>query len=551
MTKDTVRPATAIPAEPRPRRIQEIALELGLDAETILPYGHHIAKVPFDVLKEREAGGDGHLILVSAMSPTPQGEGKTTTTIGLGDALRCRGKRTAICLREPSLGPYFGIKGGGTGAGRAQVIPAEDINLHFTGDMYSVTKANNLLAAMVDNHIHHGNSLEIDPRRIALRRVMDLNDRALREIFVGLGGVKNGVPRKDGFNITPASEVMAILCLARDYADLGERLGSMVVGFTYRGEPVRATAIEAVGAMQVLLRDAIHPNLVQTREGTPAFIHGGPFANIAQGTNTAIATRMALKLADYVVTEAGFATDLGAEKFFHIKCRIAGLKPSAVVIVATAKAVAWHGGGGAKGGLGNLLKHIENIRLFGLEPVVAINRFDDDTPADLRKIVNFCARHGAEAVVAEHYARGGEGATDLADAVERAIQKNRRRKFRFLYPLEASLGAKIEKLAREVYGADGVDYDRSAETDMELLTRHGFDKLPVCVAKTPVSLSDTASLRGRPKGFRITVNELRVSAGAGFVVVICGNIMTMPGLPKVPAAARIKVLPDGRAVGLS
>lgn len=549
-TSDTPAAVAIHPDQP-PRRIQEVAQELGLDPDTILPHGHYIAKIPVSVLADRATAPDGHLILVTAMSPTPQGEGKTTTTVGLGDALRRSGRKTAICLREPSLGPYFGIKGGGTGAGRAQVTPAEAVNLHFTGDMYSVTKANNLLAAMVDNHIHHGNSLEIDPRRIVLRRVMDLNDRALREIFVGLGGVKNGVPRKDGFNITPASEVMAILCLARDFADLGERLGNMVVGFTYKGEPVRATAVDAVGAMQVLLRDAIHPNLAQTLEGTPTFIHGGPFANIAQGTNTAVATRTALKLADYVVTEAGFATELGAEKFFHIKCRVAGLRPSAVVIVATAKAVAWHGGFSARGGLGNLLKHIENIRRFGLEPVVALNRFDDDAPADLKRIVGYCAKQGVETVVAEHYQHGGAGAMALAEAVQRAIQRNRRRKFRFLYSLSAPLEDKLEKVACELYGADGVDYDRSAETDLELLTRHGFDQLPVCVAKTPVSLSDQASRRGRPTGFRITVNELRVAAGAGFVVAICGNIVTMPGLPRVPAAARIKVLPDGRAVGLS
>ena len=551
MTENLAGLDATVPLDRPPRRIQEVATELGLPPETILPHGHFIAKVPFDVLKERTDGPDGHLILVTAMSPTPQGEGKTTTTVGLGDALRQLGERTAICLREPSLGPYFGIKGGGTGAGRAQVTPAEDINLHFTGDMYSVTKANNLLAAMVDNHIHHGNSLELDPRRIVLRRVMDLNDRALREIFVGLGGVKNGVPRKDGFNITPASEVMAILCLARDYADLGQRLGNLVVGFTYKGEPIRATAIEAVGAMQVLLRDAIHPNLVQSLEGTPAFIHGGPFANIAQGTNTAIATRTALKLADYVVTEAGFATELGAEKFFNIKCRVAGLKPAAVVIVATVKAVAWHGGFTAKGGLGNLLQHIENIRRFGLEPVVAINRFDDDHPADLRRIQRFCARHDVEAIVATHFRDGGAGTQDLARAVRRAVQQNRRRRFRFLYPLTASLEEKIEKVARELYGADGVDDDRSAETDLELLTRHVFDRLPIGVAKTAVSLSDQSALRGRPRKFRITVNELRISAGAGFVVVICGNIVTMPGLPRVPAAARIRVLPDGRAIGLS
>jgi formate--tetrahydrofolate ligase len=534
-----------------PRRIQEVAKELNLDPDIILPHGHYIAKVPIDVLQAKQSQPDGQLILVTAMTPTPQGEGKTTTTIGVADALRRLEKRTAICLREPSLGPYFGIKGGGTGAGRSQVMPAEAINLHFVGDMYAVTKANNLLAAMVDNHLQHGNELGIDPRRIILRRVMDLNDRALREILIGLGGVKHGVPRRDGFNITPASEVMAILCLARDFADLGERLSNMVVAFTYKGQPIRASDIQAVGAMQVLLRDAIHPNIVQSMEGTPAFVHGGPFANIAQGTNTAIATRTALKLVDYVVTEAGFATDLGAEKFFHIKCRSNGLKPSGVVIVATSKAIAYHGGFTPQGGLGNLAKHIENIRLFGLEPVVAINQYTDDQPDDLKKIVKFCERQGVEAVVASHYRDGGAGALELGQAVLRVVEQNRRRKLRFLYSLNQSLEAKIEKLASTVYGAEGVDYDRNAKTDLELLTRHGFDKLPICIAKTPLSLSDNADLRGRPKNFRITVNELRVSAGAGFVVAICGNIVTMPGLPKVPAAARIKILPDGRAVGLS
>jgi formate--tetrahydrofolate ligase len=381
--------------------------------------------------------------------------------------------------------------------------------------------------------------------------VIDLNDRALRDIIIGLGGVKHGVPRRDGFNITPASEVMAILCLARDYGDLGERLSRMVVAFTYKGEPVRASQIEAVGAMQVLLRDAIHPNLVQSLEGTPAFVHGGPFANIAQGTNTTIATRMALKLADYVVTEAGFATDLGAEKFFHIKCRLAGLNPAAAVIVATAKAVAYHGGFTATGGLGNLAKHIENIRLFGVEPVVALNRFPDDKPEDLARISRFCSRQGVEAVVAEHYARGGEGAAELAQAVLRVVQKHRGRKLRFLYRLEMPLEKKIETLARKLYGADGADFDSSARHALELLNRHGFGNLPVCIAKTPMSLSDDATLRGRPRGFRIRVNELRISAGAGFVVAICGSIMTMPGLPKVPAAARIKVLPSGQATGLT
>ncbi len=534
-----------------PRRIQAVAEELQLDADKILPHGHFIAKVPIDELTARQGQPDGRLVLVTAMTPTPEGIGKTTTTIGLTDALRHLGKRAIFCVREPSLGPYFGIKGGGTGAGRAQVVPAEAINLHFVGDMYAVTKANNLLAAMVDNHLQHGNELGIDPRQIVLRRVIDLNDRALRDIIIGLGGVKHGVPRRDGFNITPASEVMAILCLARDYVDLGERLSKMVVAFTYRREPVRASQIEAVGAMQVLLRDAIHPNLVQSLEGTPAFVHGGPFANIAQGTNTTIATRMALKLADYVVTEAGFATELGAEKFFDIKCRLAGLNPAGAVIVATAKAVAYHGGFTATGGLGNLAKHIENIRLFGVEPVVALNRFPDDRPEDLARIIRFCSRQGVDAVVAEHYARGGEGAVDLARAVLRVVEKNTRRKLRFLYRLEMSLERKVEAVARKLYGADGVDFDPNARHDLELLNRHGFAKLPVCIAKTPMSLSDDPARRGRPGGFRIKVNELRISAGAGFVVVICGSIMTMPGLPKVPAAARIKVLPSGRAIGLT
>jgi formate--tetrahydrofolate ligase len=534
-----------------PRRIGKVAEELHLDPDKILPHGHFIAKVPIDELIARQDQPDGRLVLVTAMTPTPEGIGKTTTTIGLADALRQLGKRAIFCVREPSLGPYFGIKGGGTGAGRAQVVPAEAINLHFVGDMYAVTKANNLLAAMLDNHLQHGNELGIDPRQIVLRRVIDLNDRALRDIIIGLGGVKHGVPRRDGFNITPASEVMAILCLARDYGDLGERLSKMVVAFTYRREPVTAAQIDAVGAMQVLLRDAIHPNLVQSLEGTPAFVHGGPFANIAQGTNTTISTRMALKLADYVVTEAGFATELGAEKFFDIKCRLAGLNPAGAVIVATAKAVAYHGGFTATGGLGNLAKHIENIRLFGVEPVVALNRFPDDKAEDLARIIRFCSRQGVEAVVAEHYARGGEGAVELAQSVLRVIAKNHRRKLRFLYPLEMPMERKIETVARKLYGAEGVDFDRGARQDLDLLTRHGFAELPICIAKTPMSLSDDPALRGRPRGFRIRVNELRISAGAGFVVVICGSIVTMPGLPKVPAAARIKVLPSGRATGLT
>ena len=533
------------------KKISDIAAELGLEEDSILPHGHYIAKVPINHLQSRKNQDDGNLILVTAMTPTPQGEGKTTTTIGLGDALRQLGNKTSICLREPSLGPYFGIKGGGTGAGASQVMPAEDINLHFVGDMYSVSKSNNLLSAMIDNHLQHGNELGIDPRRIIWRRVIDLNDRALREIFIGLGGVKHGVPRQDGFNITPASEVMAMLCLAEDFKDLGKRLARTVVAFTFKGEPICAKDIQAEGAMQILLRDTIHPNIVQTIEGTPAFVHAGPFANIAQGTNSAIATKMALKLSDYVVTEAGFGSDLGAEKFFHIKCRIAGLNPNAVVIVATLKALKHHGGLTKETGFSNLDKHVENIRLFGLEPVIAINRFTDDTDDELKTVVSYYEKNGIKAVVAEHYEKGGKGAIDLAKAVIHTIELNKGKKINYLYPLEAPVKEKIETIAKSIYGAEGVDYNMKAETDMNLIAKHGFNNLPVCIAKTPKSLSDNAKLLGRPKGFKITVNEARISAGAGFIVIICGNIMTMPGLPKVPAATRIKVLPNGKAIGLS
>jgi formate--tetrahydrofolate ligase len=534
-----------------PRRIQEVARELGLEPDTILPHGHYIAKVPVHPTVPVKSAVRGKLILVTAMSPTPQGEGKTTTTIGLGDALRRSGLKTSICLREPSLGPYFGIKGGGTGAGRSKVCPSEAINLHFVGDMYSVEKANNLLAAMLDNHLQHGNDLRIDPRRIVLRRVIDLNDRSLREIFIGLGGVKHGVPRMDGFYITPACEVMAILCLAADFHDLGERLGRMVIAYTAKGEPIRPGDIDAVGAMQVLLRDAINPNIVQTLEGTPAFVHGGPFANIAQGTSTAIATRTALSLSDYVVTEAGFGTDLGAEKFFQIKCRATGLRPAATVIVATCKAIAYHGGFTENGGLGNLAKHIENIRAFGLDPVVAINKFTGDRPRDLNAVIRFCEKRGIAAVVAENYEKGGEGAADLAEAVTGSIAGNGKRKLNFLYDLAAPVDKKIEAVAKQMYGADGVDFDTPARNELGVIEKHGYGRFPVCIAKTPLSLSDNPKLLGRPRNFRITVNELRVSAGAGFVVAICGNIVTMPGLPKIPAAARIKILEDGSAVGLS
>ncbi|MCU0608697.1 MAG: formate--tetrahydrofolate ligase [Chitinispirillaceae bacterium] len=543
--KVTQKPGSELP----PRRIQEVARELGLDVDAILPHGHYIAKIPIEELQSKKTFGN--LILVTAMSPTPQGEGKTTTTIGLADGLRHIGKRSCIAIREPSLGPYFGIKGGGTGAGLSRVVPSEAVNLHFVGDMYSVEKANNLLAAMLDNHLQHGNALQIDARRIVLRRVIDLNDRALREVIVGLGGIKHGIPRKDSFSITPASEIMAILCLATDIHDLGRRLGNMVIAFTFRGEPVTPKDIDAVGAMQVLLRDAINPNIVQSMEGTPAFVHCGPFANIAQGTSSVIATKAALQLSDYVVTEAGFGTDLGAEKFFHIKCRKSGLKPSAVVIVATVKAIAYHGGNSAAGGLGNLAKHIENIRQFGLEPVVAINKFDDDKPKDLAAIITFCRKLGVEAAVSDNFARGGAGAADLANAVLRSIKINVKKKFKFLYELKEPIERKVEIIAQKMYGAEGVDFDSAARSDLGVIEKLGLGHLPVCIAKTPLSLSDNSKLRGRPKGFRITVNELRISAGAGFIVAICGNIVLMPGLPKIPAAARIKILADGSAVGLT
>lgn len=532
------------------QKIYDVAEELGLDKDVILPHGHFIAKVPVSVLVKNSHKPDGKLILVTAMTPTPQGEGKTTTTIGLGDALRHLGHKTSICLREPSLGPYFGIKGGGTGAGKSQVMPAEDINLHFVGDMYSVSKANNLLAAMVDNHLQHGNELNIDPRRIIWRRVIDLNDRALRQIFIGMGGISNGVPRQDGFNITPASEVMAMLCLARNFQDLGDRLARTIVGFTWKGEPVRARDLEAEGAMQILLRDTIHPNLVQTMEGTPAFVHGGPFANIAQGTNTAIATRMALKLTDYVVTEAGFATDLGAEKFFDIKCRTAGLTPSAVVIVATIKAIKYHGWKNKNGGFANLEKHVDNIRQFGYEPIIAINRFDDDTAEDLREVKEHFASTGTKVIVSTHYSDGGAGAVELAEAVTESINKRGNKEIKFQYPLEMPVKEKIMTLAKNLYGADDVEFSSKFCSDMELIERHGYGQLPVCIAKSSKSLSDNDKLIGRPEGFKITVNEARVSAGAGFIVIICGNIMTMPGLPKVPAATKMKMLPDGKVVGL-
>jgi formate--tetrahydrofolate ligase len=534
------------------RPIVEVAAGLGIGPEELVPHGRYIAKVPASLTERLGDRPDGKLVLVTAVTPTSMGEGKTTTTIGLGQALGRIGKRAIVAIREPSLGPCMGLKGGAAGGGYSQVLPMEEINLHFTGDLHAVTAAHNLLAAVVDNHLHQKNAPEIDPRRVVWKRALDMNDRSLRQILVGLGGDgSNGVMREDGFEITAASEVMAILCLARSLPDLKARLGNVIVGFDSLRRPVLAREIGAPGAMAALLKDAMLPNLVQTIEGTPALVHGGPFANIAHGCNTLVATLLARKLSEIVVTEAGFGADLGAEKFFHIKCRLAGLKPSTAVIVATCKAIQYHGGFTEDGGLGNLGKHIENIRLFGLEPVVCLSHYPDDSPQDVARIIKYCARQGVEAVQSRHFDQGGAGATMLAEAVLRAIAANRRHKLRFLYPLEMPLERKIETIARKVYGADGVEFDRGAQKDLELLTRHGLSNLPICVAKTAMSLSDNADLRGRPSGFRVTVNELRISAGAGFVVVICGNIVTMPGLPKVPAAARIKVLPTGQATGLA
>jgi formate--tetrahydrofolate ligase len=530
--------------------ISRIAGKLGLTEDDYDYHGKYIAKVHAGMLRKKRKSPTGKLILVTAITPTPAGEGKTTTTIGLGDAFSRMGKRSCICLREPSLGPYFGIKGGGTGSGYAQVVPAEDINLHFAGDMYSVSKANNLLSAMIDNHLQHGNKLCIDPRRISWKRIIDLNDRALREIFVGLGGIKHGIPRKDGFDITPASEVMAILCLALDYGDLIDRLKKIVIGSTYTGEPVTAEQIKADGSMAVLLRDAIHPNLVQTLEHTPAFVHGGAFANIAHGCSSAVATKLALKLSEVAVTEAGFGSELGAEKFFDIKCRIAKLTPSAAVIVATTRAIKYQGHGSLTKGLDNLKKHIDNVRRFGIPIVVAVNRFEGDSHRDLKTLLSACRRAGVRAAVSTVHERGGEGGIEVAEAVLDAIHNNRAR-FKFLYPLKLPIKKKIELIAREMYGAKSVDYELSAELDIQRIEKLGYDNLPVCMAKTQKSLSDNPALRGRPRNFTINVNQVRLAAGAGFAVAIIGNILTMPGLPKYPVAERIKIDHSGRVIGLS
>jgi formate--tetrahydrofolate ligase len=551
----------AIAQEATLQPIEAIAGKLGLTGEDIDLYGRYKAKVSYSLQEKLKSRPDGKLILTTAITPTPAGEGKTTTTVGLGDALSRLGKKTMIALREPSLGPVFGIKGGAAGGGYAQVVPMEDINLHFTGDLHAIGAANNLLAAMIDNHIFQGNSLNIDPRRVTWRRAIDMNDRQLRRIISGLAGAKNGVPREDGFDITVASEIMAILCLATDLADLKQRLAKIVVGYTYEGKPVTAGELKAAGAMTVLLKEAFRPNLVQTLEGTPAFVHGGPFANIAHGCNSIIATRLGLKLADYLVTEAGFGADLGAEKFCNIKCRIGKLRPDAVVIVATIRALKYNGGlpkeqlatedlSALEQGLPNLLKHVENItEKFGLPAVVAINRFPTDSVKELELVNSACRRLGVKAVISEVWARGGAGGEELAREVINLVEQGTNN-FRFLYDLELPLKEKISIIAREIYGAGEVVFNTEADKEIANLEKLGFGNLPICMAKTQASITDDAGVRGAPRGFTVTVRGVRISAGAGFVVVLTGAIMTMPGLPRVPAAENIDVNEEGIIEGL-
>ena len=539
------------------RPITEIAAELGLQGQDVIPYGHYKAKLNHLLAKSDRP--EGKLILVTAISPTPAGEGKTTTSVGLADAMNAMGKKTMLCLREPSLGPVFGIKGGAAGGGYAQVVPMEDINLHFTGDIHAIGAANNLLAAMIDNSIQQGNPLNIDARRITWKRCMDMNDRQLRFIVDGLGGKINGTPREDGFDITVASEVMAVFCLAKDLTDLKERLSRIVCAYTYDGKPVTAGQIGAAGAMTALLKDALDPNLVQTLENNPAIIHGGPFANIAHGCNSAIATKLSLKLADYVVTEAGFGADLGAEKFLDIKCRYAGLNPAAVVLVATVRALKSHGGvakadlnkpnaEAVRAGAANLTRHIENLQGFGLPVCVAINAFPTDTAEEMAVINDICAKVGVPCALSEVFAKGGEGGKALAETVLSIMDDTAR--VQYTYPLEASLTEKIEAVAKKIYRADGVNYTAAAKKTLDELTALGYGNLPVCIAKTQYSFSDDAKLIGAPEGFAMNVREVRLSAGAGFVVVICGSIMTMPGLPKHPAAMDIDVDGEGKITGL-
>lgn len=542
------------------RPIKEVGLALGLTEEEIEFHGHLKAKVSLSARKRLAENPDGKLILLTAMTPTPAGEGKTTTSIGLADSLASLGKKVSLCLREPSMGPVFGIKGGATGGGKSQLVPMEEINLHFTGDIHAVTSAHNLLTAVIANHINHGNALRLDPKKSPFRRVMDMNDRSLRNIVTGLGGPTNGVPRETGFDITASSEVMACLCLAETLQDLKQKLGNILVSYNQDGEPIYAKDLKVHGAMAALLKDAIKPNLVQTRYSTPVFVHGGPFANIAHGCNSLSATKMALKLSDYVVTEAGFATDLGAEKFFNIKCRFGKIKPDAVVIVATARALKMHGGiaksdlnqenlNAIRTGFANLEKHIENIKLFGVPCVVAVNRFNSDTQNELNLVKQLVEEFGAKAVISDIFENGPEGGIDLANEVLAAIEKGNQH-FDYLYPLEMPLSEKIHVIARCCYGASDVIFQKKARENLALFEKLGYRNIPVCIAKTQSSLSDTKNLLGKPKGFNIVVREAELSSGAGFVVAIAGDIMTMPGLPKIPAVENIDIDDTGNILGL-
>lgn len=542
------------------QKITDVAAKLGISEDDIELYGKYKAKLSYDLIRRVKDKKDGKLILVTAITPTPAGEGKSTTTVGLAQGLAKLGKKVIVALREPSLGPCMGIKGGAAGGGYSQVVPMEDINLHFTGDFHAITSAHMLLAAMLDNHIQQGNALNIDPRRIAWKRVVDMNDRELRNIVVGLGGKAHGVPRQDGFDITVASEVMAILCLASSLHDLKERLAKIIVAYDYNGNPVTAGQIKAQGAMAALLKDAVKPNLVQTLENVPAIIHGGPFANIAHGCNSVMATQTGLKLADYTITEAGFGADLGAEKFFDIKCRYAGLKPDAAVIVATVRALKMHGGvpktdlktpnvEAVKKGLVNLEKHIENVKKFGVPCVVAINIFAQDTAEELEAVREHCAKHGVNVALSDVFAKGGDGGIDLAKEVI-ALADSGESKFAPIYPLDMSLKGKIETIAKKIYGADGVNYTKEADKALKEFEELGYGNLPICMAKTQYSFSDDPALLGRPSGFKITIRNCRIAAGAGFIVVLTGDVMTMPGLPKVPAAEKIDVTDDGVISGL-
>ncbi len=542
------------------QKITDVAAKLGIGEDDIELYGKYKAKLSYDLIRKVADNKAGKLVLVTAITPTPAGEGKSTTTVGLAQGLAKLGKKAIVALREPSLGPCMGIKGGAAGGGYSQVVPMEDINLHFTGDFHAITSAHMLLAAMLDNHIQQGNALNIDPRRIVWKRVVDMNDRELRNIVVGLGGKAHGVPRQDGFDITVASEVMAILCLANDLHDLKERLSKIIVAYDYSGKPVTAGQIKAQGAMAALLKDAIKPNLVQTLENVPAIIHGGPFANIAHGCNSVMATKTAMKLADYTITEAGFGADLGAEKFFDIKCRYAGLEPDAAVIVATVRALKMHGGvpktelttpnvEAVKKGLVNLEKHIENVKKFGVPCVVAINIFAQDTAEELEAVREHCAKHGVNVALSDVFAKGGDGGIDLAKEVI-ALAESGKSSFAPIYPLEYSLKDKIATIAKEIYGADGVSYTKEASKALKEFEDLGYGNLPVCMAKTQYSFSDDPALLGRPSGFNITIKNCRISAGAGFIVVLTGDVMTMPGLPKVPAAEKIDVSDSGVISGL-